>query len=255
MHDGIGPAWVWPVVLGLAGLLIGSFAATVILRWPEGRSIARVRSACDGCGRTLKPAELVPLVSAVISRGRCRSCGMRIDPLHWQVEAGCAIIAIAAGIVAPGLAGVAGAILGWLLLTLAVLDLRAFWLPDAIVAPLALLGLAGGVLGLAPDLPDRLWGGLGGRASLWLIAAGYRRWRGRDGLGGGDPKLLGAIGLWLGWRLLPAVLLCAGLIGLGVVLFRMVQGRAMVRDDALPLGTLMALAAYPAWLMMVGMAA
>jgi leader peptidase (prepilin peptidase)/N-methyltransferase len=90
---------------------------------------------------------------------------------------------------------------------------------------------------------------------LWAIATGYRRWRGREGMGGGDPKLFGAIGLWLGWRMLPAVMLTAGLIGLGVVLFRQVTGRPMTATDMLPLGTLMALAAYPAWLMMIGWAA
>ena len=73
-------------------------------------------------------------------------------------------------------------------------------------------------------------------------------------MGGGDPKLFGAIGLWLGWRLLPSVLLLAGLLGLGVVLFRRLTGRPVASNDALPLGTLLAAAAYPAWLAMVGLA-
>ena len=71
------------------------------------------------------------------------------------------------------------------------------------------------------------------------------------GGGGGHPKLFGAIGLWLGWRMLPPVLLVAALVGLGVVLFRRLTGRAVARDDALPLGALLAAAAYPAWVVMV----
>ncbi|MDP1025895.1 A24 family peptidase [Sphingomonas sp. KR1UV-12] len=251
----IDAAGIWAIGLGVLGALVGSFVATLVLRWPEERSVVHGRSACDGCGRTLRAIELIPLVSALASRGRCRRCGGRIDPLHWQVEAAALLIGASAGWIAPGPAGVMGAAFGWLLLALGTLDARAFWLPDRLVAPLALLGLAGGAVGLAPSLLDRLIGGAAGYALLALVAFSYRHWRGREGLGGGDPKLLGAIGLWLGWRLLPAVLLCAGLIGLGVVLFRQLTGRPMAATDALPLGTLMALAAYPAWLLMVGVGA
>ena len=112
-----------------------------------------------------------------------------------------------------------------------------------------------GALVASPAIVDRLIGGAAGFASLWLIAVAYRRARGREGLGGGDPKLFGAIGLALGWRLLPAVLLVAGMAGLGWVAFHHLRGRAMHADDALPLGTLLAIAAYPAWLLMIGMRA
>ncbi|MBA4773439.1 MAG: prepilin peptidase, partial [Sphingomonas sp.] len=75
--------------------------------------------------------------------------------------------------------------------------------------------------------------------------------RGRDGLGGGDPKLLGAIGLWTGWALLPVIMFVAALAGLGVALFWILAGREVRGDDRLPLGTLMALAAYPALVIML----
>ncbi len=73
-------------------------------------------------------------------------------------------------------------------------------------------------------------------------------------MGGGDPKLFGAIGLWLGWRMLPAVLLIASMTGLALVLLAAMRGRPMARDSALPLGALLAVAAYPAWLAMIGWA-
>lgn len=244
-------AGVWAIALGVLGAIAGSFLATIAVRWPQERSVLRGRSACDGCGRTLSPRDLVPLLSWVAARGRCGACGARIDARHPAIEAGCAAIGVASALAAPGLAGVAGAVFGWLLLTLAVMDARDFWLPDALVLALA---VAGGVASLIvpPEPAERLIGGVAGFALLLLVAAGYHAWRGVDGLGGGDPKLFGAIGLWLGWRMLPSVLLVAGLIGLGWTLWRRVRGDAVARDDMLPLGTLMAIAAYPAWLVMIG---
>lgn len=243
--------WLWAPLLAVLGAIFGSFIAVLVIRWPQGRSVLRGRSVCDGCGRTLAPGELIPLLSALALRGRCRTCGVAIDPRHWMIETAALLIGLAAGWLAPGLEGLAAAIFGWLLLALAALDLAEFWLPDELTLALALLGLATGALGLAPLLTERLIGGAVGFALLWAIGAGYKAARGREGLGGGDPKLFGAIGLWLGWRLLPVVLLLAALIGLGVAGFRLLTGRAVRGDDALPLGTLLAIAAYPAELAML----
>ncbi|MBS0284978.1 MAG: prepilin peptidase [Proteobacteria bacterium] len=247
-------AW-WALLLFGAGAIAGSFLATIVIRWPEGRGVTRGRSACDSCGRGLGGADLVPLLSALALRGRCRACGAAIDRRHWQIELGCALIGALAGYVAPGAAGVAGALFGWLLLTLAALDVAALWLPDALTGALALAGVAAGALGIFPSLEERLLGGVAGFASLWTIATLYRLVRKREGLGGGDPKLLGAIGLWLGWRLLPAVVVLAALVGLGLALFERLRGRPIASDARLPFGAFLAVAAYPAWLMMIGMAA
>lgn len=214
----------------------------------------RGRSACDGCGRTLSAIDLIPLLSAILARGRCRRCGGRIDARHWQIELTAALVGVAAGYVAPGWTGVAGAVFGWMLIALAGLDLAAFWLPDRLTYPMAILGVATGLIGVAPTPTDRFIGGVAGFALLWAIAFGYRRLRGREGMGGGDPKLFGAIGLWLGWRMLPAVLLIASMTGLALVLLAAMRGRPMARDSALPLGALLAVAAYPAWLAMIGWA-
>jgi leader peptidase (prepilin peptidase) / N-methyltransferase len=248
------PASFWPAALGVLGAIVGSFVATIVIRWPEGRSAMRGRSACDGCGRTLSAIDLIPLLSAILARGRCRRCGGRIDARHWQIELTAALVGVAAGYVAPGWTGVAGAVFGWMLIALAGLDLAAFWLPDRLTYPMAILGVATGLIGVAPTPTDRFIGGVAGFALLWAIAFGYRRLRGREGMGGGDPKLFGAIGLWLGWRMLPAVLLIASMTGLALVLLAAMRGRPMARDSALPLGALLAVAAYPAWLAMIGWA-
>ena len=240
-----------PILLGLLGAILGSFIATLALRWPDGRSLGG-RSACDGCGRGLGPVELVPLVSFAVLAGRCRTCRMPIAALHWQVEVAAAAIGALSGWLSPDPVGVGGAVFGWLLLTLALLDLRAWWLPDILTALLAAAGLLGGVLGLGPPMTDRLIGGAAGFALLWVVGVVYRRVRGRQGMGGGDPKLLGGIGLWLGWAMLPPVLLAACLLGLGVAIVARIGGRAVARDDPLPLGALLAAAAYPAWALMIG---
>lgn len=244
---------IWPLLLALLGAIIGSFLATLLVRWPEERSVLGGRSACDGCGRTLAAWELVPLASAALLHGRCRTCDATIDWRHPAMEIGCAAIGAVTGLVAPGLTGAAGAVFGWLLLTLAALDWAELWLPDPLTGVLALTGLAS-TLVAPPALVDRLIGGAAGFASLWAIATGYRALRGREGLGGGDPKLFGAIGLWLGWRLLPTVLLLAALVGLGVVLFQYLRGRSVAADQALPFGAFLAVAAYPAWLAMIAWA-
>ena len=236
-------AYLWPFGLGVLGAIFGSFIATVAIRWPEERSALVGRSECDGCGRTLSAIELIPLVSWIALRGRCRSCGGRIGPAHPATEAIGLFIGVSAGLVAPGMAGAAGAVFGWLLLAAGAVDLVAFRLPNPVTLALAVTGLMAGTIGLDPPLFDRAIGGIAGFAALWLIARGYRVLRGRDGLGGGDAKLLGAIGLWIGWRTLPVVLLIACVLGIGWAL-----ARRMRAQDRLPLGTLLAIGAFAMWL-------
>ena len=240
---------IYPAAAGaLLGLIAGSFCATLVLRWPAGRSVAGGRSRCDSCGRTLTALELVPLLGFAASRGRCRTCGAPIDRVHPAIEILAALIGAAALAVAPGWDGVAGALFGWTLLTLAALDLRHRWLPDALTLPLLGAGLVAGAAGLAPALADRVIGAAAGFGVLWLIGRGYRMARGRDGLGGGDPKLLGAIGGWLGWAALPDVVLIAALAGLAGVAAARLAGRTVSATDALPFGTLLAAAGFGAWL-------
>ncbi|MBX3595814.1 A24 family peptidase [Sphingomonas sp.] len=241
------PHWAWPVVLGGLGLMFGSFIATLVRRWPEGRTAMRGRSECESCRKSLHAHELVPLMSYALQRGRCRACGAPIHASHAAIEGGAMLVGAAAGFVMPGWEGLSGALFGWLLLTLAALDLAAFWLPNVLTGLLALTGLIDGVFFL-PGWIDRLAGGLIGFGLLWLTAFTYRRIRGRDGMGGGDPKMFAGIGLWLGATMLAPVLFAASVIGIGVALALRIAGREMGMTSRLPLGTLLALAAFPAWL-------
>ncbi|HEV2747955.1 MAG TPA: prepilin peptidase [Allosphingosinicella sp.] len=233
----------------LIGAIAGSFVAAILLRWPAGRSVLRGRSQCDSCGAALGARDLVPIVSWLALRGRCRLCGSRIDRRHVGIELTGAFVGFAAFHAHPPALAVVSALLGWWLLLIAVLDLEHQWLPDRLTLPLLPAGLAAAWLGLGPPLADRAIAAAAGYAALAGIAAGYRRLRAREGLGGGDPKLLAAIGAWLGWQQLPFVLLGAGLLGLTTILLVGLRGRRVAATDRLPLGTLMALIAWPIWLL------
>lgn len=233
----------------LIGLVLGSFIATLVLRWPAGRSVLG-RSQCDGCGRPLTARDLAPLLSTLASRGRCRTCKAPIDPFHWRVELGSALIGAVTLAIMPGTAGWLWALFGWLLLPLALLDARHFWLPDRLSASLALVGLlfAGPMLGTL--LLDRWIGALAGGLILALIAWAYRRARGDDGMGGGDPKLVAAIGCWLGWQALPAMLVLASLGGIIWALIGQRKGDQPLGERRVPFGVFASTAAFatvPLW--------
>jgi leader peptidase (prepilin peptidase)/N-methyltransferase len=232
---------------GLAGLIIGSFIAALTARWPQGRSIADGRSRCDSCHAVLGPSELVPVLSYLVQRGKCRHCGAAIQPRHLAIEIAAGGVGAAALAMHPGAYGVAGAVFGWALLALLVLDVEHMWLPDRLTLPLALGGLAA-TYALSMPLLDSLIGVAAGWASLAGIAKGYKALTGRTGMGGGDPKLFGAIGAWLGWVPLPFVLVFAAVLGLLLVLYDRLSGRPVTRYSRVPLGALLAAAAWPLWL-------
>lgn len=235
----------WALVLGA---IAGSFLATILLRWPRGKSVGTGRSRCDACAAPLGPRDLVPLLSFAATRGRCRKCGARIDRRHVAVEAAAALIGVAAVVAHPLPLAVVTALLGWWLLLIAALDLEHHWLPDRLTLPLIPLGLVAAWAGFGPPLVERAAGAVAGWAVLFLIALLYRRLRGREGMGGGDPKLFAAIGAWVGAFHLPFILVGAGLLGLVAALLMRLRGERVAATTRLPLGTLMALGAWPVWL-------
>ena len=240
-------AWDWAVGGAVAGLIIGSFLGALTYRWPLGRSIAAGRSQCDHCGAGIAARDLMPVLSFALLRGRCRHCGGAIAPRHLAVELAAGLIGGLAIGVHPGAAGLAGAGFGWILLALAVLDVEHFWLPDRLTLPLGLAGLFAGIW-LAPPLADRVIGAIAGFAVLAGTAAGYKALTGRTGMGGGDPRLLAAIGAWLGWAVLPIVILLAAILGVALAGYDRRQGRDVGRHSRSPFGALLAAAAWPLWL-------
>ena len=245
---GSASAYLFPALGLVFGAVVGSFLATVLIRWPEGRSFIAGRSRCDCCDFLLGPADLVPILSYAMLRGHCRRCGAAIDRRHLIVELAAAMVGLVAFVAHSLPLAIVTLALGLWLLLVALLDVEHEWLPDLLTLPLVPLGLAAAWAGFGPPLPDRLIGAALGWAVLFLIAVAYRRLRGREGLGGGDPKLLAGIGAWLGALQLPFVLLGAGLLGLAAILLMRLRGEEIGAASRLPLGALMAVAAWPIWL-------
>jgi leader peptidase (prepilin peptidase) / N-methyltransferase len=236
------------VVLVAIAPFIGSFLGTVIRRLPEKRPLLLGRSECEHCHRTLGWRDLVPVASWLAARGRCRHCGVAIGAFYPAVELAALAVALWSVAVTPGWVAWAGAGLGWTLLTLAWIDWRHYLLPDVLTLPLGLAGLA--VAWLVD--PARLLhhgigvvAGFGGFAGLaWL----YRKVRGRSGLGGGDAKLLGALGAWVAWWGLPTIVVYAAASGLVLVLAQAARGQRLALGHRLPFGPHLCLGGWLVWL-------
>jgi leader peptidase (prepilin peptidase)/N-methyltransferase len=246
------PSWL-TLASCLIGCVIGSFVALVADRWPRGEDIVLAPSRCRACGQRLGLANLVPVLSYCRQRGRCVWCRVALPADLLLAELGGAAIAGMAVARTPGPLGShvvaigALACFGWALLLLGLLDARHMWLPDALTLPLALAGLAVSAILPEPTLAARLAGAALGYAALEGLRRAWRQWRGRDGLGGGDPKLLAAIGAWLGIAALPGVVLIAALGGLAWAGLERLRGRPAGGTVPIPLGTALAASAW-VWL-------
>ena len=226
-------------ILAIVGAVIGSFVGLASLRMPAGGRIALDRSRCSGCSRTLGAADLVPLLSYLFFRGRCRTCGSAIEKRYPMIELASLAIGAVSAFVLGDWQAVAAALLGWWLLLLALLDLEHYWLPDRLTYPLIGLGLASAFYFGSPSPADSAIGAIAGFALLALVALTYKKLRGRDGLGGGDWKLFAAAGAWVGWRDLPLVLLIASLAALAAALILHVR-KADFLQQRLPFGAFLA---------------
>lgn len=209
------PAWIVLV----AAPVIGSWLGVLIRRWPQGRPVAVARSACEQCGHTLGPLDLVPLASFMLLRGRCRYCAAPIGWFHPLIElAALTIAAVALWADGSGWQVWIDAALGWALLTASWIDFETFRLPDVITLPLILAGLA--VTWFAQQSPpfEHAAAAALGYGCFRLLDIIYLALRRRHGLGQGDAKLLAASGAWLGLGALPYIVMTAGLIGISIAI-------------------------------------
>ncbi len=232
-----------PVAIALlaASPIIGSFLAAAAQRLPDdARGLLLGRSRCDHCRQPLTARDLVPIVSWLALRGRCRHCGAAIDRMHPVIELAAIGVAVLALAVGDAAAMPATCLLGWWLLLLGAIDRRTGLLPDMLTLPLVAAGLLEGLVTMdgAPPI-DRVAGAAAGYAVFAGLAFAYRRLRGRDGLGLGDAKLLAAGGAWLGWQALPGVILvgAGGALAAALIL----QRGGLTRHTAIAFGPWLAL--------------
>lgn len=228
---------VLPWVVLLFGLCAGSFLNVVIHRLPkmlerewraecaalEGReppkqepyNLVVPRSACPSCGHKITALENVPLASWLVLRGKCSSCKARISAKYPIVEllagVGAAYAAFRFG---PTLATLGAALFVWFTIALAVIDQETGLLPDDLTLPLLWIGLLVNLWGTFVPLPDAVIGALAGYLSLWLVYWGFKLATGKEGMGFGDFKMYAAVGAFLGWKMLPLVILLSAFVGL-----------------------------------------
>jgi leader peptidase (prepilin peptidase)/N-methyltransferase len=227
---------------------VGSFLGLVATRHGDGRGIVAGHSRCDRCGEVLALRDLVPLLSWVALRGRCRQCGARIDAMLPLIELGALVATLVNAAVLPGAWVWVGSVLAWSLIAIAAIDWRHLEIPDRFSLPLVLAGLAVA----AVDGPDRLFdaaiGASVGFTAFAIIAWVYRRLRGRAGLGDGDSRLMAAAGAWVGWQGLAAVTLYGAGAGLVWALARGAWRGHLETASPMAFGPFLGLGIWIVWL-------
>ncbi len=235
------PTWFWVVWAGIFGLVFGSFFTAVAHRWPREESLMHPRSHCTACNHTLSWFELVPVLSWVALRGRCRSCRASVSiryPLTELVTGALAALAIAT--VGANLRGAAAAVMLVALVPVVIIDLEHKLIPDLIVLPATVAALALGIL----SRPDRWWvpvaSALGASGFLLILHLAKP-----GGMGLGDVKLALLLGAVLGAGVIPALavaFLAGSILGVGM----MIRGGASARKMAIPFGPFLAAGAFVA---------
>lgn len=227
---------IFIMAASILGLLVGSFLNVVIYRLPEmmrrnwseqcaelrgeafekqpAFNLISPRSACPECGHKISVWENIPIISYLVLRGRCSQCHERIPLRYPLVEA---VTAVLSGVVAwhfgYGIITAAVLIFVWALIVLAVIDINTQLLPDDITLPLLWLGLLINLNNVFTDSQSSIIGAVAGYLSLWSIYWFFKLLTGKEGMGYGDFKLLSAIGAWLGWSMLPVVIIFSSLVG------------------------------------------
>jgi leader peptidase (prepilin peptidase)/N-methyltransferase len=271
-------------LLGLActlilGLLVGSFLNVVIYRLPKmmekdwqnqcrdflstDQTIANLplteekqapfnlmtpASTCPHCGHKIRAWENIPVVSYVFLKGKCSSCKNAISIRYPTIELITGLLSVAV-IYYTGInwSGLAALFFTWSLIALTVIDLDTYLLPDDITLPLLWLGLIVNSFGYFTDLPSAVWGAIAGYLSLWSVYKVFKMLTGKEGMGYGDFKLLAALGAWMGWQMLPQIILLSSLVG-AVIGIGMIVIRGRDKNIPIPFGPYLAIAGWIAFI-------
>lgn len=259
--------WLLYLTVTLFSLCIGSFLNVVILRLPkmmqqEWRcqceeflevpekqrkqetpiSLSKPASTCPSCGHQIRAWENIPVISWLVLRGKCSSCKAPISPRYPVIEAITAIFSVVTvALLGPTESALWALLLVWALVALTMIDFDTQLLPDSITLPLMWLGLVLNYFGVLTDFNSAFWGAVAGYLSLWSVYWLFKLVTGKEGMGHGDFKLLAALGAWLGWQLLPAVILLSSLVG-AVVGIALMVFKKHGREVPIPFGPYLAAA-------------
>jgi leader peptidase (prepilin peptidase)/N-methyltransferase len=251
-------------VAGLLGLCVGSFLNVVIHRLPrmmerdwqaqcadlrgeppspsEALSLARPRSRCPACGHQITALENIPIISYLMLRGKCSKCAAPISLRYPIVEAGTGLLsAYAAWHFGPTPQAVGALIMLWALIALTAIDYDTQLLPDSITLPLLWIGLALNLAGAYVELSSAVIGAMAGYLTLWSVYWLFKLTTGKEGMGYGDFKLLAALGAWMGWQMLPVIILLSSIVG-AIVGVSLIAFSRHGRNTPIPFGPYLAAA-------------
>jgi leader peptidase (prepilin peptidase)/N-methyltransferase len=259
---------------GILGLLVGSFLNVVIYRlpkmmerdWrqqcveflgddnikddakkntgPEKFNLVTPNSTCPSCGHKIKPWENIPVISYLFLRGKCSACKTHISLRYPIIELVTGLLsAIAIYTFGPNTTGLACLIFTWCLVALTMIDFDTQLLPDSITLPLLWIGLIANSFGLFTSLDSALWGAIGGYLSLFSVYWLFKILTGKEGMGFGDFKLLGALGAWLGWQMLLQIIMLSAFAG-AIIGISMIVIRGRDKNIPIPFGPYLAIAGW-----------
>ncbi|MNM31509.1 Type 4 prepilin-like proteins leader peptide-processing enzyme [compost metagenome] len=252
------------LVAALFGLIVGSFLNVVIHRLPnmmqrefdndvaqangqppphtERYNLMLPHSNCTACGHRITAMENIPVISYLLLRGKCSACKAPISMRYPLVEllTG-ALSALLIWHFGSGWTGLAALVFAWLLITMTFIDADTQFLPDDLTYPLLWAGLLVNINGTFAPLQDAVIGAAAGYLALWSVYWAYKLATGKEGMGYGDFKLLAALGAWLGWTMLPTIILLSSIVGAVVGIGLIVFARHS-RDKVIPFGPYLAAA-------------
>lgn len=252
------------LVAALFGLIVGSFLNVVIHRLPnmmqrefdndvaqangqppphtERYNLMLPHSNCTACGHRITAMENIPVISYLLLRGKCSACKAPISLRYPLVEllTG-ALSALLIWHFGSGWTGLAALVFAWLLITMTFIDADTQFLPDDLTYPLLWAGLLVNINGTFAPLQDAVIGAAAGYLALWSVYWAYKLATGKEGMGYGDFKLLAALGAWLGWTMLPTIILLSSIVGAVVGIGLIVFARHS-RDKVIPFGPYLAAA-------------
>ncbi|WP_442947171.1 prepilin peptidase [Noviherbaspirillum sp.] len=252
------------VYAGVIGLLIGSFLNVVIHRLPRmmqresdnyvahesGKPLPHTdrynlmvpRSACPHCGHRISALENVPVISYLALRGKCKQCKAPISARYPAIEllTG-ALSAFVIWRFGSGMAGLATLLFIYFLIAMTFIDADTQLLPDDLTLPLLWCGLLFNMNGLFVPLDEAVIGAVAGYLSLWSVYWLFKLATGKEGMGYGDFKLLAALGAWMGWKMLPIIILLSSVVG-AIVGISLIVFTKRGRDNPIPFGPYLAVA-------------
>ncbi|MFL6676502.1 MAG: prepilin peptidase [Massilia sp.] len=252
------------IAAGLFGLLIGSFLNVVIYRLPKmmqresdnyvahetGKELPHTdrfnlmvpRSRCPHCGHQISALENIPLISWLVLRGKCSACKAPIPVRYPAIELLTGLLsALMVWSFGSGWMGLATLVFAWLLLAMTFIDYDTQLLPDDLTYPLLWLGLLVNLDGTFVPLRDAVIGAAAGYLALWSVYWLFKLATGKEGMGYGDFKLLAALGAWLGWTMLPTIILLSSVVG-ALVGISLIVFAKRGREKPIPFGPYLAAA-------------